>query len=261
MPTVSKLFTEALNPLIPFLLHRGSLTPIFVLALAAIPGVLMMALSLPGSRAHRETHPSHEGASTGKTRASIPWGAFAVLGVMVALRSLAQPGSVTFIPVLFKDKGWDPAEYGLITGSFWIASGLAGVLFGHLADRYDRRYMVAASLFLSAPPLFFLPLSDGALAFALAIAAGGLSGASHSIIVVLAQELMPASKGLASGAILGFIFGTGALGSLVIGGLGDLITLGTTFQVVSGLTVLASLLGLALPAHTPPASWSPRAPR
>jgi FSR family fosmidomycin resistance protein-like MFS transporter len=179
---------------------------------------------------------------------SLPLRAFGILGVVVALRSLAQPGSVTFIPVLFQQKGWSPSEYGAITSSFWIASGVAGVMFGNLADRFDRRAVIAVSLFLAVPMFFMLPLVDGPVAFLLAILAGGLSGGSHSIIVVLAQDMIPAAKGFASGTIMGFIFATGALGSLLIGTISDQIGLETTFQLVAAATLAASVVALALPA-------------
>jgi len=130
-----------------------------------------------------------------------------------------------------------------------VASAISGVIFGNLADRYDRRWVVSISMVLSAPMFFFLPIVNGPVAFALAILAGGLSGGSHSIIVVLAQELIPAAKGFASGMILGFIFGVGALGSTLIGAMSDIIGLGTTFQLVAGLVVLASIVALALPTN------------
>lgn len=234
----------------------GTLNPLFLLSVLAFPVVAWMFLIVPNSLSYAS---SRRAASAGKPAAvfswdALPYKAFAILGLMVALRSLAQPGSVTFIPVLFQQKGWSPAEYGAITSAFWLASGAAGVFFGNLADRFDRRAVMAGSLILSAPPFFMLPLADGALAFGIAIIAGGLSGGSHSIIVVLAQELIPGAKGFASGAILGFIFGTGALGSVLIGVLSDVIGLGTTFQLVAGAIVIASGLALLLPARKPPAT-------
>jgi FSR family fosmidomycin resistance protein-like MFS transporter len=109
--------------------------------------------------------------------------------------------------------------------------------------------VIALSMVASAPAFFFLPAVDGPLAFALAIAAGALSGASHSIIVVLAQGLMPGSKALASGLILGLIFGMGALGSFIIGGLAERLGLSAVFQIVAGAIIGASLLALALPGN------------
>jgi hypothetical protein len=46
---------------------------------------------------------------------------------------------------------------------------------------------------------------------------------------------------------MGFIFATGAVGNLAIGGLADQISLSAAFQVVAAVTAVASLLGFALP--------------
>ncbi len=228
------------------LIEHGSVTPVLSLAVFAIPGILMMALLIPSQGAHRQTRVDKPVVQQQKS--AFPVSAFAILIVMVALRSLAQPGSVNFIPVLFQQKGWSPAEYGLITSSFWLASGFAGVLCGTLADRFDRRRVIAVSLILSAPAFFLLPVTNGVVAFALAILAGGLSGGSHSVIVLSAQELLPGSKAFASGMILGLIFGTGAIGSFLIGALSESIGLEAVFQLVAVAIVIASLLALLLPA-------------
>ncbi len=258
-PTLMGLMLDGANvgSLIPFADWLGfpaptsfnpNFSPIFLLGFLAIPAIIFMFTGIPKTRTQPEVTVTTDAPSDKKKPARIQsWTPFMVIGIMVMLRGLAQPGSVDFIPLLFQQKGWSPAEYGAITSSFWIASAIAGVVFGDLADRYDRRLVVMASLVLSAPAFFFLPILDGGLAFVLAIIAGGLSGGSHSIIVVLAQELVPDSKGFASGAILGFIFGTGALGALAIGVVSDAIGLATTFQFVAVAIFIAGFLGLLLP--------------
>lgn len=237
--------------------NANNITPLFLLGLVALPTVGLMATSIPagatfaGRASKRAQADAQTDADEKPKRApatlNVPVLALSALAALVILRSLATPASVNFIPLLFQAKGWSPAEYGLIASFFWLASGISGVMMGNLADRIDRRLVVMGSLFLAAPAFFFLPLMDGVAAFALAIAAGGFAGGGHSIIVVLAQELMPASKGFASGAILGFIFGAGALGSLMIGALSDQIGLGVTFQVVAVAAVIAGGLALLLP--------------
>jgi len=227
--------------------------PLFLVAFIALPIVWYMTFILPTQTSFREQHPQKVKTAAKLRLGDLPLKAFGVLGLLVALRSLAQPGSVAFVPVLFQEKGWSPSEYGAITSLFWVGSGIAGVMFGNLADRVDRRYVVAGSLLCAAPTFFLLPIMDGGLALILALLAGGLSGGSHSIIVVLAQELIPAAKGFASGAILGFIFGMGAVGSLLIGTLSDSIGLGTTFQLVAVVLVVTSGLALLLPGSSPAA--------
>ena len=126
---------------------------------------------------------------------------------------------------------------------------------GQVAERFGSRNVITVTLVLSAVPLFLLSVVDNALAFLLALAAGALTGASHSLIVVMAQALMPARKGFASGATLGFIFGTGAIGTLVIGALSDRLTLPVAFQVIGVVTLITGFLALGLPSeqHAPEA--------
>ncbi len=244
------VFTDSLGPAFSGrLVEHGTVAPVLFVGFLAIPAILFMIVMIPSRRLHRERAKAsvqpHSAAS------SLPLLGLLILVVMVAMRSLGQPGAVNFIPILFQAKGWSPAQYGLITSFFWIGSGLAGIYFGHLADRFDRRKVIALTLLASSPAFFFLPAVDGALAFALAVAAGVLSGGSHSIIVSLAHDLMPASRALASGMILGLIFGMGALGNLLIGWLGDHIGLETAFQLVAVLMVAAALLAFGLPARRP----------
>jgi len=149
-------------------------------------------------------------------------------------------------PRLFQAKGFTPAEYGLVTSAYWIASGFTGVLFGWLAVRFSSRVVTAWSLIAAAPALFLLPLMDGAGAFVVALLAGGLTGGSHSLLIVMSQQLMPKSRGFASGTTLGFIFGTGAIGTLIIGALSDQYGLSSAFQVVAVVTVIAGIMSFFL---------------
>lgn len=239
------IFTSALGPsLNGLLMEQGTVTPVLSLGLITLPIFLFMFLQIPNAHAHAESRRASSSASSGKFAV----GALAFLALVVTLRSLANPGIVAFLPRLFQLKGWSAAEYGLITSLYWVSSGLAGVLFGNLADRYGSRTVIAVSLLLGAPMLFFLPSVDSFTALLLAVAAGALTGGSHSVIVAMTQRLMPARKGLAGGLTLGFIFGTGALGTLIIGGLSDNVGLLTAFHIVAGVTLVTSLLAWWLPA-------------
>lgn len=256
-PTIAGILLDTANPNImgrmadlanlPYYGVQNNVAPIIILSLVSIPGILFMMTSIPAKRQHPQTDPEKRKTEAANGNRDFPILAFLILGAMVTLRGLGNPGSVAFIPVLFEQKGWDPSAYGAITSSFWIASAISGVLFGRIADSFDRRKVMMFSMLTSAPAFFLLPAFDGALAFVLAVAAGGLSGGAHSIIVILAQDLIPMRKGLASGAILGFIFGTGAIGSFIIGAISDQIGLATTFQISAFLIAAAGVLALFLP--------------
>lgn len=235
-----------------------SVTPIYFLGLFTLPVLGFMMIAMPGIRAYQQRSTSNkeetpsaaieETVSTGGAFANVSVKALLLLAAVVTLRSLAQPGAVPFIPRMFEQKGWDPTTYGLITSSFWLASGFFGIAFGQLADRFNTRYVIAASLLLSVPAIFLLPTASvPAAGFLLAIAVGGLTGGSHSIIVAMAQSMIPSSKGFVSGLTLGFIFGTGAISSFLIGAVADQVGLAVTFQFVAGATFIAGLLAWFLP--------------
>lgn len=255
--THNSLFTQALGPAFSGLLaEHGTLSPVLAMSLIAIPAALFMALAIPGMRAFAAHHQATE-ASSVDVRPSLSPRALSTLVLVVTLRSLANPGMIAFIPRLFALKGWTAAEYGLITSTFWIAGGIAGIVFGQLAERVGNRNIISITLLLGALPIFLLPLTDSQIAYGLTVAAGALTGASHSLIVVMAQRIIPARKGFASGATLGFIFGTGAIGTLVIGALSDRLTLTVAFQIVGVVTFVTGVLALGLPSerrvtHQPP---------
>ena len=235
---------------------NGSLYPILALTMLGIPGVIMMVIYLPPRRRHKRAH-KRMVKEDNRTRQAIPIFSLTTLVIMITLRSMAMPGTISFIPLLFQAKGWSPAEYGIITSTFWLASGFTGIFLGRLADRIDRRYVVTVSLLLSVPAFILLPTVDGLFAYLVAIAAGAFSGGSHSIIIQLAQDMMPSGKGFASGMIMGLIFGTGAVGTFLIGHMWKLLGLTLTFQIVALVVMVSALLGLTLPSSRPRARVKP----
>jgi MFS transporter, FSR family, fosmidomycin resistance protein len=177
----------------------------------------------------------------------IPVMPFVLLTGLIVLRSFSQ-GAPTFIPLLFKEKGADPSFYTGIQGSFWLAMGVAGLFIGQLAERFDRRWVLATALVLAAPLFVLLPQIEvaqgGQLAYVIALAIGALSGGTHSLLVAMAQDLLPSSKGLAAGLVMGVIFSTGAAAAGVIGQVSTVFTLPNTFAAIGALTVAAALSAL-----------------
>ncbi len=183
-----------------------------------------------------------------RTAEKIAWGSIIMLILNTFFRSWAQIGTIAFIPKLFQDKGWAPTTYGAILTTMWIASAISGVLAGNAADRWGRRQVVFIVMMLATVPLFLLPVTNNALVFVLALLVGGLTGAPHSIIVVVAQAMMPGKQATASGLILGLIFGLGAFATLGIGWLADLWTLERALQLGALMALLAAVTALALPS-------------
>jgi FSR family fosmidomycin resistance protein-like MFS transporter len=233
-----------------------NLPALLTLSLAALPAVLLMASRIPSRRAAHAAQNAQDDAPRARQAFTMAmFGTFVLFLAMLLMRSISHIGVVNFVPILFERRGWSVEQYGFLTSLYWIASAFSGVLLGTLADRHDRRRMIALSVGLGAPLLFLLPSAEGLAALLLALGAGALLGASFPLTVVMAQSLLPNAKGFAAGLTLGLIFGAGAIGNALIGFLADGIQgsafsgigIQATFQVVAFGALLAGLLALALP--------------
>lgn len=245
----------------PFLtgliLDGAGLSGIYSLALAAIPLILFIAYAFLTHTGQGQTPfnelPIPKPSTAGPGLAAvihepIQWWAISLLAVLIGLRSWAFLGTVAFLPKMFQEMGWSPTAYGGITAIYWLMSAVMGVFAGNWADRWGRRQVVSVTLLLGAIPLYFLPLNSGWLAFPLAILVGGLMGSPQSILVVIAQGLLPGSKSLASGVTLGYMFGIGAVATWAIGTLAEVWSLTAVVQAGAAVGVIAALLALLLPS-------------
>ena len=75
---------------------------------------------------------------------------------------------------------------------------------------------------------------------------GLLIGVPHSILVVMAQNLLPKRQGLASGAVLGFMFAAGALGTGLGGNAADFVGLPLVMLVMALLPLGAGVSAIFL---------------
>ena len=173
--------------------------------------------------------------------------ALALLSAIFALRAWIFIGTVAFLPLLFQVAGWSATGQGLAAGTFWVGGAIGGVLAGVLADRRGRRLVVSASTFGGALMLPLLPLFDGAAALLVCLLCGAFLGAPHSVLMVLAQDLLPVRRALASGLALGYLFAMGAVGSWGIGALADRYGLGLVIQAGVVPALLVAALALLLP--------------
>jgi FSR family fosmidomycin resistance protein-like MFS transporter len=264
-----------------YLLENAGPPGIFALALMAVPVALLMSLGLRGTTGTPAAEPVAVRAGTASTRAVNPAatardgavvqgtasapeaakrGAAArgtsratmlvvgLLAVIFTCRGWVTIGTAAFLPSLFQAAGWSPSEYGVVTGIYWLGAGVSGVVAGRAADRWGRRPVVASTTMIGAALLVALPVARGGTAFVVALLAGALMGAAHSILIVMAQAFLPVRQGLASGLALGYLFGAGALSSLAIGMLADVWGLARVIQGGSLVGALAAVLTLFLPA-------------
>jgi FSR family fosmidomycin resistance protein-like MFS transporter len=172
--------------------------------------------------------------------------------VMVLLRTAPGMTSMTFLPKLFQDRGYAPGAYGIITSIYMGATAIGGLAGGLLADRWGRRRLIFWSLLAAVLPMYFYPVVTGPTIYPSVFLAGGLNGASFSVVVVLAQALLPSRRAFASGLTLGFMFASGSLGSYLFGLAADVYPLSRVMQLNGLLCLMAALLSLCLQKDTLP---------
>lgn len=189
--------------------------------------------------------------------APVPWGKLTRLCVLVALRSWGYSGLVIFLPLLLHKEGAPLTAAARVLFVFLFFGAMGGLLGGHLSDRVGRRQVIAISL-LAYPLLMTTALLLTGPERWLVLAMAGMTLlASFAVTVVLAQELLPHSLGLASGLMFGLSFGTGGLGVGLSGLMADLLGLRASVWILLLLPGIAGLLALGVPPTSPGRAPSP----
>jgi FSR family fosmidomycin resistance protein-like MFS transporter len=147
-----------------------------------------------------------------------------VIGVMMS-RSWTVGVFQAFTPTWYEQLGYGPEFYGPLATTLVLASAVGTVGCGSLADRFGRRTVILSTLVLSVPAILGFCLFPGPWAFASAALIGLLAASTAPLMLLMAQQLMSARAGLASGLVMGLGFVTGAIGIPINGAIGDALGL------------------------------------
>ena len=128
-----------------------------------------------------------------------------------------------------------------------LFGALGGLLGGHLSDRYSGSWVIVISLLVSGGAIFAFVKTDGILSLLFLVAAGMSLFASQPVSTVLAQSLAPDRMAMASGIMMGMVWGIGSLFVTPIGMLGDAFGLDSSMYALAGLAVGTGLASFLLP--------------
>ena len=229
------------------LLERFGVMGLLITASSAWPVGIFIARKLRQVAMIQQDTPKPNPQQSTATALKYSIGGLAAFALLVALRSSAESNMNVFMPKYLSDLGQSPSKYGLVTALFMGGVAFGNVIGGRLADQYGKRRVVTTALLLASIPLFIFPFVGWSpWLYLLVPLAGSLSGASHSILVVIAQRLFPGRMALASGLILGFMFSSGAMGTWVSGYLADLWGFPVVFQLTAVGIIVAAVLASRL---------------
>ena len=214
--------------------------------IAMIPAILVCGVLfrvLPADRPHPDAAPP----PSPREMVQALLGPLGVVFGVGALSGFVQRLFMTLSPIISFQDGASEAGGALVL-SVYMAGQAAGTLVGGvLTDRVDRVYLLAGLTALSIPAHFFtfwLP-SGTPLMLLSAFVAGGINLALMPPVIVLAQEILPDSKGVGSGIVMGLAWATGSVVVIGFGFLADGI--GPRNAAIISLPLLA--IGVALAFH------------
>ena len=175
-------------------------------------------------------------------------GAMALLLAIVAFRSVAWFGLITFVPLWEVSRGHSKS-YGSHLLALMLISGAVGTLLvGPAADRFGRRPVLMASNVVVPPAIVAFILVGGVPgAIALCVVGPAVVG-TFGVTMVMSQEYLPRHIGMASGLSIGLSIGLGGIAAVILGAVADSVDLRTALYVCAA----APVLGAALTALLPP---------
>jgi FSR family fosmidomycin resistance protein-like MFS transporter len=175
------------------------------------------------------------------------WRAILLIWIVMVMRSLVGQSLMTFMPVLWVQKGHTIVSAGVLFSIFTLSGTMAGIVCGHLSDRMGFKRLLWITHGLMAPVLLVFLLVTGIWIYPATILAGGFNMASLPLGVVMAQKIAPKGRSMVASLMMGFAYGLGGVVSPVVGKLADLFSI----QQVLFWTALIPLVTIGLIAFFP----------
>jgi MFS transporter, FSR family, fosmidomycin resistance protein len=175
------------------------------------------------------------------------WKSVALIWAVMFLRSLVGQSFLTFMPLLYVQKGYSIVSAGAIFSLFTVAGTVSGLTAGLIADKIGFKPVFMAIHTLMAPALWIFLKLKGAWVYPGAIFAGGLVLATMPLGVAMAQKIAPRGRSMVASLMMGFAFGLGGAVSPVIGKLADLYSVQSVLLAVSFLPLASLPLILCFP--------------
>ena len=163
-----------------------------------------------------------------------------------AIMAFIQRTFLTMEPIIVAQGGGSEALGALVLTVYLSAQAFGTVTGGVLADRVDRRLLLAHLCFWTLPAhlLALWVGPEGGWGLVAAALAGFLGMATLPPVVVMAQEMVPTGTAVSSGIVMGLAWATGSVFVLVTGGMADL--LGAQIATMLSMPVALVAVGLAL---------------
>ncbi len=175
------------------------------------------------------------------------WKTVARIWVVMVLRSITGQSFMTFMPVLYVEKGFSVFSAGGIFSLFTVAGTLSGLIAGHVSDRIGFKPVFIFTFVLMSPMLVLFLNLQGHWVYLGAVMAGAMVLATLPLGVAMAQILAPQGRSMVASLMMGLAFGLGGALSPVVGRLADLYSIHSVLMGISLLPLLSLPLIFTFP--------------
>ena len=175
-------------------------------------------------------------------------GALTLLLGVIAFRSVAWFGLITFVPLWEVSLGHSKSHGSHLLSLMLLAGGLGTLAAVPIADRLGRRPVLIASMLFVGPLTLAYVLVGGVLgAIALALVGVCVIG-TFGVTMVMSQEYLPGRIGMASGLSIGLSIGLGGIAAVALGALADSVDLRSAMYAAAAAAVPGFVLAVLLPS-------------
>jgi FSR family fosmidomycin resistance protein-like MFS transporter len=214
--------------------------------LAALPGLIFVGFMLRGNILRDKLQTMNRSLSLSKSFGPQAK-AISILFAVVVLWTGVRMGFISLLPILYAQRGYSLISGGGVITLFVISGALGGLIGGHISDRLERRTVIIMSLMLSAPFLYAFVKASGPLSIFLLALAGMFLMGSSSVVIAMAQELIPENVGMASSIVMGFAWGVGGFLVVIFGMIAEKWSTPLALTGLSLLPLASSFCALFLP--------------
>jgi FSR family fosmidomycin resistance protein-like MFS transporter len=163
------------------------------------------------------------------------WIPILMIWLVMTLRAFVAQSFLTYLPVLYSQKGFTLTSIGIMVALFTIAGAISGLVAGHLSDRIGFKKIFISAHLLTTPCMYLLLFQPDNWIYVNIFLTGFFVMATLPLGVALAQKLAPGGKSMASSLMMGLAYGAGGLLTPLTGKLAD------NFSIIPVLSALASI--------------------
>lgn len=166
------------------------------------------------------------------------WKSIVMIWIVMFLRAVVGQSFLTFMPVLYVQKGFSVVSAGVIFSLFTVAGTISGLAAGHVSDRMGFKPVFLFTHAIMTPVLLLFMQLDGQWVYLGTILAGAVVLATLPLGVVMAQKLAHKGRSMVASLMMGFAYGLGGLVTPVVGKFADIYSIQLVLTILSFLPLV-----------------------